>query len=126
MSPLTLDERGGELGAVLSPHGSRASDKGFLPLSVAEYLQLLDWTARQLAPGKIGTTPMTALPVFERLSLDPKIWRDLVGGFGRLFYNVAGSPSTIDATSSRISQQRYHTRSETRKLFAKPASNSSA
>jgi hypothetical protein len=126
LSPLTLDERHGELGAVLNRDGCRASDKGFLPLSTAGYLQLLDWTARQLSPGKAGVTPAMALPIFERLSLDPKIWCDLVGEFGRLFCNVAGSPQTIDATSSRVSQQRYHMRGRTRELFASREPKSSA
>src|SRR5438552_2122203 len=31
-----------------------ASDKGFLPRPRADYLELLDWTGRQVAPGKRG------------------------------------------------------------------------
>ncbi|TWU33636.1 hypothetical protein Q31b_56930 [Novipirellula aureliae] len=36
----------------------RPSDKGFLAMQLVDYLNLLDWTARQLVPGKrvkIGT-----------------------------------------------------------------------
>ena len=98
LSPLELDERSGELGAVPSQGGQRCSDKGFLPISAGDYLILLDWTARQSVAGKRGTTPKALQPIFERLSLDRKIWCALVGSFGRLFYNVAGLPPTIDAT----------------------------
>ena len=37
---------------VLNKTGTRCSDKGFLPMSLGDYLQLLDWTGRQLAQGK--------------------------------------------------------------------------
>ena len=117
LAPLTLDERTGKTGPVANRSGLRCSDKGFLPISQGDYLQLLDWTARQLVAGKPGSTPKDTLPIFERLSLAPKVWCDLVAGFGRLFYNVAGQPRTIDATPSRVTQQRYYLRGETRKIF---------
>ena len=83
-------------------HGFRCSNKGFLPLSVADYILLLDWTTRQLADGKPGSTPHDAPPIFARLSIDPHVWCKLIGGFGRLFWYVAGRPQTIDVTLSRI------------------------
>ncbi len=73
-------------------------------ISIGDYFLLLDWTARQAVDGKPGATPATALPIFERLSLDPQVWCQLVSQFGRLFYNVAGVSQTIDATTSRVSQ----------------------
>ena len=118
LSPLTLDERNGEIGAAASTNGCRCSDKGFLPMSIGDYLQLLDWTARQPVDGKPGATPTTALPIFERLSLDPQVWCKLVGEFGRLFYNVAGVPQSIDETTSRVSQHRYNVRHRARQIFA--------
>ena len=49
LSPITLDERASSYtGAMPSQNGSRASDKGFLAMSLQAYLQLLDWTGRQL------------------------------------------------------------------------------
>ncbi len=45
-------ELGGELGSCGNRSGGRCSDKGFLRMSVAEYLQLLDWTSRQTLSGK--------------------------------------------------------------------------
>ena len=113
-----LDEQSGELGPVMSVNGYGYSDKGFLPLPVSAYLELLDWTARELPTGKRGSTPQSALPIFRRLSIDPAIWCELVGGFGRLFQNVAGHPQTVDARRSRIGSHRFHTRRQERKLFA--------
>ena len=117
LSPLTIDERHDPIGPDASSDGFRCSQKGFLPLTVADYLDLLDWTARKLADGKPGSTPQDALPTFERLSIDPHVWCKLVGGFGRLFWNVAGRPQTIDATRSRIGRHRYHIPKQTRDLL---------
>jgi hypothetical protein len=43
-------------------------------MSVADYLQLLDWTARQTVPGKCGSTPPDAPSVLERLNLSAPVW----------------------------------------------------
>ena len=126
LSPLTLDERCGEVGAVPSKTGLRCSDKGFLPMSQGDYIVLLDWTARQSVPGKPGRTPKSVRPIFERLSLSPKAWCTLVGSFGKLFYNVAGLPPTIEATTSRVTQRRYYVPSIARKIFTPSAERTSA
>ena len=75
-------------------------------ISQGDYLELLDWTARQVVPGKRGTTPPLTLSLFQRLSgiLPPATaWVELVQDFGKLFATVAGHPQTIRATRSRIS-----------------------
>ena len=127
LSPLWLDERNGELGAVPNAEGFRCSDKGFLPLPLGDYLTLLDWTGRQLANGKRGRIPNTVAPILARLNVDQKAWCELVGTFGRRFFHVAGQPTTIDSTPSRVSQQRYYIPSQTRELFqdatSKPATS---
>jgi hypothetical protein len=96
----------------------RCSDKGFLAISLGDYLQLLDWTVRQTAPGKRGATPAAAPPIFARLSKSEATWRELVRNFGRLFYNVAGHPQRIEATRSRQTNRRFHTTRAARSLCA--------
>ena len=117
LSPLPLNERTTKSGPVLNKDGTRCSDKGFLPMSSADYLDLLDWTGRQLAKGKRGRIPHSVTPILKRLSLDRHAWCDLVKNFGKRFFHVAGTPSTIDSTISRVNHHRYHVPSETRKLF---------
>ncbi|MBS0267186.1 MAG: hypothetical protein JSS02_35000, partial [Planctomycetes bacterium] len=109
LAPVSLEQQtGAALGPVLSKTGTRCSDKGFLPMSLGDYLQLLDWTGRQLAQGKKGRIPDNVGPILERLQLDQESWCDLVAHFGRRFFVVAGAPKTIDGTTSRIHQHRYH------------------
>ena len=93
--------------------GSRASDKGFLPMSVANYLELLDWTARELR----GATLASAAPIFERLGIDAEVWCELTRDFGKLFATVAGKPKVIESTRSRHRHQRYKIRNRAKELL---------
>ncbi len=90
LAPLTIDERVDATGPCASVTSGRCSDKGFLPLYLVDYLQLLDWTARQVARGKQGVTPYAAPPVLQRLGLEATAWTELVRDFGKLFATVAG------------------------------------
>ena len=47
---------------------------GTLPMDVATYLQLLEWTGRQLRADKHGAIPAPLAPIFERLGLDSGAW----------------------------------------------------
>ena len=84
----------------------RCSDKGFLSMPIADYLELLDASARQIRADKTGYTPAAVAPVFERLKLDPDYWRLQIKDFGRLFSNVAGKPKDVYAMRSLISKRR--------------------
>jgi hypothetical protein len=117
LSPLELDERHGELGACRARDRARCSDKGFLPMTVSDYVALLDWTARQTVPGKRGSTSAEAPPILERLRLSPTAWCELVRDFGRLFSTVAGHPRTVDGARSRGGRRRFHLTSRVRELF---------
>jgi len=125
MAPLAIDDRQDPLGPCPHSAGEALQRQGFsgdLPVgrqvSLGDYLQLLDWTARQTAPGKRGATPAAAPPIFERLAMSKETWCELVQNFGRLFYNVAGRPQQIEATRSRQTNRRFHTSSAARALFA--------
>jgi hypothetical protein len=118
LSPLQIEEHGGELGALGNREGSRCSDRGFLPMSVVDYLALLDWTARQTAPGKCGSTPVDSPPILERMKLSPTVWCELVSDFGRLFSTVAGHPRIVDGSRSRHGRRRFHLTGRLRELFA--------
>ena len=64
--------------------GRRASNKGMLPLTLEQYLQLLDWTGRQLRRGKRGAIPPELPPILERLGLQPSGWLDALAALPRL------------------------------------------
>ena len=116
LSPLFLDEESAAVGPAANSRGCRCSDKGFLPMRIEEYLSLLDWTARQAVPGKRGTTPADYPPILARMSIEPSVWCELAGNFGRLFSYVAGSPKSVDNYRPQA-PSRFYLRSETRELF---------
>jgi REP element-mobilizing transposase RayT len=118
LSPVGLTDGRSGVGACVHIEGYRASDKGFLRLNTAEYLELLDWTARKLKNGKRGATPKCAPPLFERLGINEQTWLELTRDFGRLFSTVAGTPTVIDTTRSPKRGQRYNVPAKTRELFS--------
>jgi hypothetical protein len=118
LAPVELKERTGRPGPDANRQGVRCSNKGFLPMSTAEYLTLLDWTARQQRADKPGVTPQQFGRLFKRLEISAEVWNELVRNFGRLFSVVAGKPSTVDSHSSRSGSHRYRTRPVARDLLA--------
>jgi len=97
--------------------GHRASAKGFLPMSVAIHLELLDWTARESRSDKRSAMPASAAPIFERLGIDADRWCELTRDFGKLFSTVAGKPKVIESTRSRQHHQRYKIRNRAQELL---------
>jgi hypothetical protein len=65
-------------------------DRGFLPLKLNQYLQLLDWTGRQVRTNKRGAIPSQLKPILERLQLSGVCWVDLVDSFGPLVLSRGG------------------------------------
>ena len=117
LAPLSIDEHAGSTGPCPSASSDRCSDKGFLAISLVDYLQLLDWTARQVAEGKRGITPASTPAVLRRLGLEATPWTELVRDFGRLFTNVAGHPRIVDATRSHRTGRRFHLPRRVRELL---------
>ena len=118
LAPVDLRERNTSPGPNPNKQGTRCSNKGFLPMSTADYLMLLDWTARQKRPDKRGSTPKELAPIFRRLGIAETTWLEMVQNFGRLFSVVAGQPKHVDEFRSKERDQRFHLRKATRDLLA--------
>ena len=69
----------------------RASHKGFLPLSESQYLELLDWTGRQVRQDKRAAIPADLAPILDRLQLSRETWVATVQHFGKSFHRVRRS-----------------------------------
>jgi hypothetical protein len=75
------------------------------PLSTADYLQILDWTGRALAPGKRGRIAHDAPVILSVIDHDAGRWAQRVGGFGNGWGRVAGSAQDLMALAERIGQR---------------------
>lgn len=101
LSPIEINERTDTLGADVDRDGRRASKKGFLSVSMLEYLDLLDWTGRELRAGKVGSIPQHLDPILQRIGLDSHSWCDLVKRFGQVFKRAAGTAERLAAEASQ-------------------------
>jgi REP element-mobilizing transposase RayT len=112
LTPVPLDERAvAYQGPMPSQTQRRASDKGFLAMSLETYFKFLDWTGRQIRhDGKIGRIPDYAGPILNRLGLDAGTWCECVKGFGKYFKRVAGSPQALANEATKRGQICFHTR----------------
>ncbi len=92
----------------------RASNKGCLPMSFAEYLQLLDWTGRQIRDDKRGAIPADLAPILARLKVSDDGWLLLMRGFNRMFRRAAGRPQSLqrerDERGCQLMQGIRHSR----------------
>jgi hypothetical protein len=83
--------------AEINRDGLRASDKGFLHVSLTEYLRLLRWTAKQTVDGMAAKIPAALAETLTQLGIDAAMWRDLVWNWQRYFgkSSCVGSPSSM-------------------------------
>lgn len=105
LSPVDLQEARLAPGPHASSKGQRASDKGFLPLSKLEYLELVEWTGRQVVRGK-SQMPAHLPPLLARLGIAVDDWLPLAQNFGKLFHRVAGNSHSL-AKLTKSSARRY-------------------
>ncbi len=105
MSPIEINEKDDPIGPCVEPSGRRASSKGFLSISMERYLELLDWTGRQLRRDKVGAIPDHLQPILTRIGLDTHGWCDVVKKFGRIFKRAAGTPEALAQEAIRNGQK---------------------
>ena len=96
----------------------RASHKGCLPIPLADYLRILDWTGRQIRGNKRGSIPSDLAPILERLGLVSEGWVTMVTQFGKLFRQSAGSPTSLREHAQQKSRHRVHSVEQSKPHFA--------
>ena len=101
LSPIEIDEANDPTGPDPSPDGRRASGKGFLSISLPQYLQLLDWTGRQIRRGNCGSIPNHLAPILSRIGLDAPRWCELVSTFGKKFKRAIGTSAHLQEEAER-------------------------
>jgi len=90
------------------PVKMRASSKGVVDMSLEEYLLLLDWTGRQLHPGKRGVINDSAPPILERIGFNREGWLNCMRDFKRLFKTTIGRGDSMRAYALRKRRRCVH------------------
>ncbi|TWT78822.1 hypothetical protein CA13_02190 [Planctomycetes bacterium CA13] len=103
LAPLTLHPEKLSADAEVHTAGLRASDRGFLSLSIRDYLQLLRWTARQSVDGMVLKIPASLANTLTEVGIDASMWRELVWHWQRYFgkSTCAGRPDSMRAEAER-------------------------
>ena len=70
-------------------------------MSLDQYLELLDWTGRQVHSEKRGRIPAHLAPILDRLEILEDKWVDAVKNFGQLFRTAAGQAAAIVEEAKR-------------------------
>jgi hypothetical protein len=70
-------------------------------MTLAQYLELLDWTGRQVRRDKRGAIPAELAPILQRLGMGSETWVDMVVNFGRWFRRAAGRAESLSAEATR-------------------------
>jgi len=92
-----------------------------LPISEADYIELVDWAGRQLRPGKRGRISGAAPPALE-MRLDVWRWMNQVAGVESRFCRAIGSAQALLDKAREIGQRWLMVR-RTERALVSPALN---
>ena len=76
-----------------------------IPIRKHEYLQLVDWSGRQIRHRKRGRIPGDLPSILERLDLSGKAWTDEMHHYGRWYYRAVGSLNKLQDYCQHLGQQ---------------------
>ncbi len=109
LAPLTLSPDKLSSDAEVNSEGVRASDKGFLQVSLREYLRLLRWTAKQSIDGMAAAIPGSLASTLTQLGIDASMWRDLVWNWQKYFgkSSCVGSPDSMRHDAERCGKHHH-------------------
>ena len=88
-----------------------------LPYNLVDYIQLLDWTGRQIRDDKRGSISDETPPVIQRINVSAEHWLQLATQFESQFKGIAGSAHSIKALCSKFGLTRKTNYSNSKLLF---------
>jgi hypothetical protein len=120
MCELTLLEgpREDREGQFQSRSGRRASDLGLIPLSLDKYLELLDWTGRQMREGKRGAIPAHLAPILQRLKINDEFWLEALEGLDEQFGRAVGRAADLAKAAAAAGLKRIKGTKAAERVFA--------
>ena len=78
----------------------------FPRITTADYIALVDWTGRQLHPGKRGKIATDEPPALRKLGLDAAHWTMKVQGIGSGYWRAVGTVEELMQKAKHIGQKR--------------------
>lgn len=93
--------------AALMPLAGDPGTGPALPICKAEYLALVDWTGRQVRPGKRGRIVASLPPIIQRLQRSiRRPWLEEMSQLSRLYFRAIGNVVSLTDYRDRLGQTR--------------------
>ena len=80
-------------------------ERSCLPFTRADYLELVDWTGKNIQYKGKSSIPGDLAPILTRLHLEPHYWLDHITGFHKHFKDMIGQVHLIEATTKALGKQ---------------------
>jgi len=100
-----------------SQTGKRASDLGWLPISLEDYLRLLDWTAQQILSGQQSTVPQDLESILDQLHLNSEYWLAGVESYETGFCELVGTPAALSKAARESGRRCMKGASASQQIF---------
>ena len=88
-----------------------------LPYACLDYLELVDWTGRQVREDKRGSINENAPPILKRLGISAKHWLYLCTHFESRFKGLVGSVESLKQACGHYKRSRVPNAANSRLLF---------
>lgn len=88
-----------------------------LPFRLNDYLELVEWTGRQMRDDKSGSIDAQLPPILQRLGLEGKQWHYLTRHFESRFKSLAGAAQTVRKACDHFNRRWVHGLSHCQSLF---------
>jgi hypothetical protein len=75
-----------------------------LPLRLGDYIELVEWTGKQVRPDKRGAIPKNTPSVLKQLSLSDKRWTTQVKSMGSRYWRVVGDVDDLLEKARQLHQ----------------------
>jgi hypothetical protein len=93
-------------------------DSPLVGLSESSYLELVDWTGRQVRAGKRGTIPDHISPILEGLDINTERWVKTVEQYGSLFHRLVARAEDMAKAARAQGRRWFHGVRACRELYA--------
>jgi hypothetical protein len=88
---------------------------------ISWFIELLDWTGRQIHAKKRGVIPAHLRPILERLNLQVDAWVDNVENYDSLFRRLAATLGRLRELAGSLGRSWLHGRAGARRLYTQHA-----
>ncbi len=102
----------------LCPIQSDSQRRGILPMTGAEYFDLVDRSGRMMRSGKRGSIDADLAPILLRIGAKPNEWSDTVSRFGSKFHLAAGKFTSLCNFADQLGRRWFAGIATARAAFA--------